>query len=102
MPAGFQGMDGMTGFPFAEVPALPLPGERDGRGSADSPPGVHEDRPLTNGEMAGGRLLVERFGGSGRMLNQTVVHPNVPSEIDRMAHWRDLYGTAAGRSTRRA
>jgi hypothetical protein len=60
-----------------------------------SPPGVHEDRPLTNGEMAGTRELLERFGATGRLLNHCVVHANVPGELDHLESWRDMYGPVA-------
>ena len=55
-------------------------------------PGVEEKddkRNLTNGEMYGTRELIERLGGTGRLINHATIHPNVPRELDRMDRWAD-------------
>lgn len=49
---------------------------------------------LRNDEMAGMRELFERTAGTGRLLNHTVVRPNV-GEAERMAEWADTYSPAA-------
>ena len=49
-----------------------------------SAPGLTEERMLFNEEMAGTRLLLERLGGQGRLLNHAVVHPGVDGEIAQM------------------
>lgn len=57
-----------------------------------SGPGAEEKDPgrnLNNAEMLGTRELIERLGGTGRLINHTTVHPNVPGEIERMDHWKD-------------
>lgn len=57
-----------------------------------SGPGAEEKDParnLNNAEMLGTRELIERLGGSGRLINHTTVHPNVPGEIERMDRWKD-------------
>ena len=51
--------------------------------------GVDPRRTLENAEMMGTRELIERLGGSGRLINHANIHPNVPGEIDRMDHWSD-------------
>ena len=59
-----------------------------------SGPGVEgEDvrRQMHNTEMAGTRELIDRLAGSGRFLNHTMVHPNVPGEIDKMESFRDQF-----------
>lgn len=50
-----------------------------------SPPGLSEERMLFNEEMAATRLLLERFGAEGRLLNHAVIHAGVDGEIGQMA-----------------
>ena len=57
-----------------------------------SGPGAEDKDParnLNNAEMLGTRELIERLGGTGRLINHTTVHPNVPGEIERMDRWKD-------------
>ena len=51
--------------------------------------GKDEARNLTNPEMFGTRELIERLNGTGRLINHSTVHPNVPGEIEAMDRWRD-------------
>ena len=54
-----------------------------------STPGSAEDNVLTNPQIAAAREVVERYGGTGRLLTHTIVHPNAgPGEIEQMAEWR--------------
>ena len=46
-------------------------------------------RNLTNVEMVGTRELIERLGGTGRLINHITVHPNVAGEIEQMDKWRE-------------
>ena len=46
-------------------------------------------RMTTNAEMIGTRELVERLGGTGRLINHNVVHPNIDGEIDKMDRWSE-------------
>ena len=57
--------------------------------SAPGAEGKDQKRMLTNSEMVGTRELVDRFAGSGRLINHSVVHPNIPGEIDMMGKWKD-------------
>ena len=50
-----------------------------------SPPGLSDERMLFNEEMAATRLLLERFGAEGRLLNHAVIHAGVDGEIGQMA-----------------
>lgn len=59
-----------------------------------SPPGLSDERMLFNDEMAATRLLLERFGAQDRLLNHSVVHPDVDGEIDRMPQVVDELGPA--------
>jgi predicted TIM-barrel fold metal-dependent hydrolase len=45
---------------------------------------------LRNDEMAGMRELFDRAAGTGRLLNHTVVRPNI-GEAERMADWAATY-----------
>ena len=44
---------------------------------------------LDNPEMIGTRELIERLGGTGRLINHSVVTPNVPGDIENMDRWSD-------------
>jgi predicted TIM-barrel fold metal-dependent hydrolase len=52
-------------------------------------PGLAEQRVLANDEIAACRDLVDRYGGTGRLLTHTIVHPNLDGELERLAVWRD-------------
>ncbi len=54
-----------------------------------SAPGEGERNILTNSEIAGTRELVDRLGGSGRLLHHAIVHPNLPGELDAMERIRE-------------
>ncbi|HTK65815.1 MAG TPA: amidohydrolase family protein [Pseudonocardia sp.] len=58
-------------------------------GVLTSSPGLTDLRNLFNPEMAATRALIERFGGSGRLLTHAVVHANVASDTDQMQQWAD-------------
>ena len=59
-----------------------------------SAPGISDERMLFDHEMAGTRLLLERLGARDRMLNHSVVHPDVDGEIARMSEVVDRIGPA--------
>jgi hypothetical protein len=50
-----------------------------------SAPGTEDINILSNAEIAGARELVDRLAGTGRLLHHSIVHPNLPGELDRMA-----------------
>ena len=52
-------------------------------------------RMLRNDEMIGTRELIERLGGTGRLINHSVVHPRAPGAIENMDRWSD-WCTPAG------
>jgi hypothetical protein len=58
-------------------------------------PGLPDERVLPNDEIAGCRDLVDRYGGSGRLLTHTIVHPNLPGELDQLSTWRDALRPSA-------
>ena len=45
--------------------------------SAPGAEGQDKNRILNNAEMIGTRELIERLGGTGRLINHSAVHPNV-------------------------
>lgn len=55
-----------------------------------APPATEDgDLFLTNDELAGTRELIERFAGTGRLLNHTVIHPTDPGALESMENHRD-------------
>jgi predicted TIM-barrel fold metal-dependent hydrolase len=53
-----------------------------------STPGPPGHNVLGNPQIAAVRDVTERYGGSGRVLTHTIVHPNLgPAELDRMTDW---------------
>lgn len=59
-------------------------------GILTSGPGLDSEmRNLFNPEMAATRSLIERFGGSGRLLSHAVVHANVATDTLQMRAWAD-------------
>jgi hypothetical protein len=59
-----------------------------------SPPGLTDERMLFNDEMAATRLLLDRVGGEGRLLNHAVVHPGVDGELAQMSEVESRIGPA--------
>jgi len=57
--------------------------------SAPASAGKDRMNILSNAEMIGTRELIERLGGTGRLINHSVVAPNLPGEIEMMDRWRD-------------
>ena len=53
-----------------------------------STPGRPSENVITNPEIASCREIVDRYAGSGRVLTHTIIHPNVPGELDAMAEWQ--------------
>ncbi len=51
--------------------------------------GKDNARHVTNAEMIGTRELIDRFAGTGRLINHCGIHPNVPGEIEMMDRWAD-------------
>jgi predicted TIM-barrel fold metal-dependent hydrolase len=60
-----------------------------------SGPGLDDRRVLFNDEMAGVRALFDGLAGSGRLLNQAVVHVDIPEELTAMAEWQQRYNPVA-------
>ena len=57
-----------------------------------SGPGVEATdlkRNVTNPEMMATRELIDRLGGTGRLINHCAVNPNVPGEFELMDRWSE-------------
>jgi uncharacterized protein len=52
-----------------------------------STPGRATENVVTNPEIAACREIIDRYAGTGRLLTHTIVHPNVPGELDAMGEW---------------
>ena len=53
-----------------------------------STPGPAGENVLENAQIAAVRDVTDRYGGTGRVLTHTIVHPNLgPAELDRMGEW---------------
>ena len=53
-----------------------------------STPGRPSENVVTNPEIRACREIVDRYAGTGRVRTHTIVHPNVPGELDAMPEWR--------------
>jgi predicted TIM-barrel fold metal-dependent hydrolase len=54
-----------------------------------STPGRPAENVVTNPEIAACREIIDRYAGTGRLLTHTIVHPNVPGELEAMPEWHD-------------
>lgn len=57
--------------------------------SAPIAQGTTKTNLLDNPEMLGTRELIERLGGTGRLINDCVITPNMPGEIEMMDRWAE-------------
>jgi predicted TIM-barrel fold metal-dependent hydrolase len=84
-PGWWRGMDDLAAYDLAEYLRCVFVESETALAVLTSAPGLGPERMLHDRELAGTRELVERLGGSGRLLNHAVVHPDVPGEIERLA-----------------
>jgi hypothetical protein len=94
-PDWWRGMDGITAYDLAEYLRCVFVESETALAVLTSAPGLGPERMLHDREMAGTRELIERLGGSGRLLNHAVVHPDVPGEIEAIAEKRERYRPVA-------
>ncbi len=91
-PDWWSGLDGMVAYTMAEYLQCVFYGTANTMVVISSNPGLGPRRMLYNVEMAGTRELFDRLGPAGRLLNHSVVHPQVPGHLDMMEGWRDELG----------
>jgi predicted TIM-barrel fold metal-dependent hydrolase len=93
-PDWWDGIDGMVAYDIAEYLRCVFVEADTALAVISAAPGnEHGEMMLRNDEMAGMRELFDRAAGTGRLLNHTVVRPNV-GEVDRMAEWAATYKPA--------
>ena len=93
-PPWWKGIDELEAYNLAEYLRCVFVESETAVAILTSAPGLGPDRMLFNREMAGTRELLERLGSNGRLLNHSVVHPEVPGELDAMEQMRDRYAPA--------
>jgi predicted TIM-barrel fold metal-dependent hydrolase len=89
MPDWWTEMDDLVAFTVAEYITNVFLETETAVAVLTSGPGLDDRRALFNDEMLATRELVDKFAGTGRLLNHTVVHADVPEEIEAMAEWRE-------------
>lgn len=91
-PDWWTGMDDLVAYNIAEYLRCVFVESETALAIISCAPGNAEGEMfLRNDEMAGMRELFDRTAGTGRLLNHTVVRPNL-GEIDQMADWAQTYG----------
>ena len=90
-PEWWDGIDGMVAYDIAEYLRCVFVEAETALAVISAAPGNDAGEMfLRNDEMAGMRELFDRTAGTGRLLNHTVVRPNI-GEADRMAEWAATY-----------
>jgi len=84
-PGWWRGMDGLAAYDLEQYLRCVFVESETALAVLTSAPGLGPERMLHDRELAGTRELVDRLGGSGRLLSHAVVHPDVPGEIETLA-----------------
>ena len=96
MPEWWTGLEGVEFYSFAEYLRCVFLESETAVAVLTSPPADGTGVPyLTNEELAGTRELLDRFAGTGRLLNHVSVHPDDPRELEGLESWRDRLHPAA-------
>jgi uncharacterized protein len=90
-PGWWRGMDGLAAYDLEQYLRCVFVESETALAVLTSAPGTGASRMLHDRELAGTRELVERLGGSGRLLNHAVVHPDVEGEIEQLAEKAGAY-----------
>jgi predicted TIM-barrel fold metal-dependent hydrolase len=95
-PDWWKGLDGLEFYSLAEYIRCVFLESETAVAVLTSPPADGAGVAfLTNDELAGTRELIDRFAGTGRLLNHLSVHPTDPVEIERLEEWRDRFHPVA-------
>lgn len=90
-PDWWTGLNGVTAYTMAEyLRCVFVESETALAVISATPAGYEGDMMLTNTEMAAMREMFDRMAGTGRLLNHTVVRPNL-GDIERMPEWVQTY-----------
>ena len=84
-PGWWRGMDDLAAYDFEQYLRCVFVESETALAVLTSAPGLGPERMLHDRELAGTRELIDRLGGGGRLLNHSVVHPDVPGEIELLA-----------------
>jgi uncharacterized protein len=90
-PDWWSGLDDVTAYNIAEYLRCVFVHAETALAVISAAPGnANGEMMLKNHEMAGMRELFDRTAGTGRLLNHTVVRPNL-GEFERMSEWAATY-----------
>jgi hypothetical protein len=90
-PDWWSGLEGVAAYSIAEYLRCVFVESETALAVISAAPGnASGEMFLKNHEMAGMRELFDRAAGTGRLLNHTVVRPNL-GEIERMPEWASDY-----------
>jgi len=84
-PGWWRGMDGLAAYDLEQYLRCVFVESETALAVLTSAPGLGPERMLHDRELAGTRELIDRLGGSGRLLNHAIVHPDVAGEIEALA-----------------
>jgi predicted TIM-barrel fold metal-dependent hydrolase len=84
-PEWWRGMDGLAAYDLEQYLRCVFVESETALAVLTSAPGLGPDRMLHDRELTGTRELIDRLGGSGRLLNHAIVHPDVEGEIEALA-----------------
>jgi len=90
-PGWWRGMDGLVAYDLGEYLRCVFVESETALAVLTSAPGLGPDRMLHDRELAGTRELADRLGASGRLLNHSVVHPDVAGGLDLMDEARERF-----------
>ena len=90
-PSWWEGIEGIVAYNIAEYLRCVFVEAETAMAVISAAPGNDAgEMLLRNDEMAGMRELFDRAAGTGRLLNHTVVRPNI-GEAEKMAEWATTY-----------
>ncbi len=84
-PDWFAGLDLQTDLSIGEFLRCVFLESETSLAVLTSAPGTEATNILSNEEIKGTRELVDRLAGTGRLLHHSIVHPNLPGELESMA-----------------
>lgn len=90
-PGWWRGMHGLLAYDLGEYLRCVFVESESALAVLTSAPGLGPERMLHDRELAGTRELVDRLAGSGRLLNHSVVHPDVAGGLDAMDSARERF-----------
>jgi len=90
-PDRWRGLDGAKSLSLAEYLRHVYLESETAVAVLTAAPGEDAHNILPNPEIAGTRELLDRLGGSGRLLHHAIVHPNLPGELAAMEDLRERF-----------